>query len=208
MDYKILFEIKKFKAPPVFFTDRKKISDFEKIIRILPKNSVIIIREYDLDKKKREDFARNIVNLARVKNREKNLQIIIGKDFALARKIKADGIHFSDFDKLPQIFLKKKSFPKKFIFSFACHNFKSALKALKLRPDMIFISPIFATTSHLEAKIIGLRNLRKIASINKKEDYLCARFYGLGGIDEKNIKSVRKTNISGFGAINLFKNIL
>jgi thiamine monophosphate synthase len=207
MDYKILFEIKKFRAPPVFFTDRKKISDFEKIIKILPKNSTIIIREYDLDKKKREDFARNIVNFSHA-NRAKNLKIIVGKDFALARKIKADGVHFSDFDKLPQIFLKKKSFPKKFIFSFACHNFKSTLKALKLRPDMIFISPIFSTTSHLETKIIGLKNLRKISLINKKQDYFPMRFYALGGINSDNIKSVRKTKISSFGAINLFNNIL
>ena len=207
MNYKLLFEISKFKAPPIFFTDRKKISDFEKIIKILPKNSTIIIREYDLDKKKREDFARNIVNLARVKNREKNLQIIVGKDFALARKIKADGIHFSDFDKLPQSFLKKKSFPKKFIFSFACHNFKSVLKALKLRPNMIFISPIFATTSHAETKIIGLRNLRKISLISKKQNYLHNKIYALGGINSENIKSLRKLDISGFAGINLFKNL-
>ena len=63
MDQKILFEIKKFSGAPIFFTDRKKISDFEKTIKNLPKNSIIIIREYDLDKNLREDFAKKIINL-------------------------------------------------------------------------------------------------------------------------------------------------
>jgi thiamine monophosphate synthase len=76
MNQKILFEINKFPCPPVFLTDRKKISDFKKIIKSLPKNSTIIIREYDLDKKSREEFAREIIKLAK----PRALKILIGKD--------------------------------------------------------------------------------------------------------------------------------
>ena len=77
MDQKILFEIKKFKNGAVFFTDRKKISDFAQVIKNLPKNSIIIIREYDLDKEDREIFARKIAALARAQS----LKILVGKDF-------------------------------------------------------------------------------------------------------------------------------
>jgi thiamine-phosphate pyrophosphorylase len=200
MDQNILFEIKKFPALPVFFTDRNKVKDFEKTIKNLPKNSAIIIREYDLDEKNREIFAKKIASLAR----SQGLKILVGKDFALAKKIKADGIHFSDFDKLPLLFLKKKSFPKNFIFSFSCHNLKSILKIKKFSPDIIFISPIFPTSSHAGSKSLGLKNLAKITLKTKNPDYF---LYALGGINLQNLKAVRKLKISGFGAISLFSKI-
>lgn len=174
--------------------------DFEKVIKTLPKNSTIIIREYDLDEKSREEFARKIIALAR----PRKLKILVGKNFALARKIKADGVHFSDFGKLPINFLKKKSFPQKFIFSLACHNEKSVLQTVKSRPSMIFLTPIFPTTSHADTKTLGLRNLAKISFKTKNPDYFLPPIFALGGINLENIKSVRKLGISGFGAIDLF----
>jgi thiamine-phosphate pyrophosphorylase len=194
------FAIKKFMNAPVFFTCSKKIPDIEKVIKNLPKKSVIIIREYDLDQKSREVFAEKIVTLARARD----LKILVGKDFALAKKIKADGIHFSDFDKLPIQFFKKSSFAKNFIFSFSCHSFKSVLRMPKLEADMIFIAPIFATTSHPNAKTIGLRNLAKITVKTKSSNYFLSKIYALGGIDTQNIKSLQKLKISGFGAIDFF----
>lgn len=192
----------------VFFTDRKKVSDFEKVIKNLSKNSTIIIREYDLDEKNREAFAQKISALARARN----LKVLVGKDFKLARKIKADGIHFSDFDQLPLQFFNQKSFPKNFIFSFACHSFKSFLKAKKLNLDMIFLAPIFPTSSHQETKIFGLKNLAKIAVKHKKQNYfsppIFAKILALGGVNSQNLKALKKLKISGFGAIDYFsKNI-
>jgi len=192
----INFEIRKFSHPPFFFTDLSKVCDYEKIIEKLPKNSAIIIREYNLDKNSREIFARRISQLARAKS----LKIIVGKDFDLAKKIKAHGVHFSDHDKLPLKFLKKNQ-PKNFIFSFACHNLKSFLKAQKLRPDVIFISPIFATTSHPNGKNIGIRNLSKIIRNHKNKKQILV---ALGGINSHNIKMLCKLKINGFGAIDFF----
>ncbi len=180
----------------VFFTDRKKISDFEKVIKNLPKNCTVVIREYDLDDKNREIFAEKIFSLSRAQG----LKILVGKDFALARKIKADGVHFSDFDKLPLKFFQKKSFPKNFIFSFSCHSEKSLLRIKKFKPNMIFIAPIFATSSHVGTKSLGLLNFAKIAVKNK----ILSPIYGLGGINSQNLKSLKKLKIAGFGAIDYF----
>lgn len=208
MNQKILFEIKKFEIKSkksglpssVFFSDRKRISNLEATIKSLPKNSAIIIREYDLDKKDREIFARKIAALAR----PRSLKIIVGKDIALAKKIKADGVHFSDFDSLPIQFLQKKNFAKKFIFSFACHSFKSVLLAQKLEADMVFISPAFATQSHLNTQTLGIKNLAKISLKTKSPSYLSLPVYALGGINSTNLSSVRKLGLSGFAAISLF----
>lgn len=199
-----MFEIKKFKKSnlptSVFFTDRKKISNLELTIKHLPKNSAIIIREYDLDEKTREIFAKNIINLAR----PLGFKTLVGKNFELAKKIKADGVHFSDFDKLPLKIFKEKTRDKKFIFSFSCHNFKSILKAKKENFDMIFLSPIFRTDSHPDTKTIGLRQLAKISLKTKNSTYCHSNLYALGGINCQNISAIRKLNLAGFGAINLF----
>ena len=212
MDQKILSEIKKLEKKnkqnqlpvSVFFTDRKKIYDLENTIKSLPKNSAIIIREYDLEQKDREIFARKIKDLTN----SRNIRIIVGKDLVLAIKIKADGLHFSDLDHLPLQFLERKKFKKKFIFSFACHSFKSVLKAQKLKADMIFISPIFPTKSHLNTQALGIKNLAKISFKTKSSSYVSPSLYALGGINSQNLLSVRKLGISGFAAISLFLNNL
>jgi thiamine monophosphate synthase len=214
MNQKVSFEIKKFNKKnskkdlpvSVFFSNRAVITSLESTIKHLPKNSAIIIREYDLEEKDREIFAKKIVALAR----PLGLKILVGKDLSLAKKIKADGVHFSDFDKLPLQFISQKNFPekfpRKFIFSFSCHNLKSALKAEKSGFDMIFISPIFPTTSHLNTKNIGLKNLAKISLKTKSTPYCKSSFYALGGINSQNLSSIRKLNLAGFGAISLFLN--
>ena len=205
-----MFEINKFKKSSskkdlpvsVFFSNRAFITSLESTIKHLPKNSAIIIREYDLEEKDREIFAKKIVALAR----PLGLKILVGKDLSLAKKIKADGVHFSDFDKLPLQFFQQKNFPEKFIFSFSCHNLKSALKAQKSGFDMIFISPIFPTTSHLNTKNMGLKNLAKISLKTKSTPYCESSFYALGGINSQNLSSIRKLNLAGFGTISLFLN--
>lgn len=211
MNQKILFEIKKFTAKNkeisskknlpacILFTDRSRIINLERTIKSLPKNSAIIIREYDLNIQDREIFAKKIIDLAR----PRGLKIIVGKDFVLAKRIKADGIHFSDLDNLPIEFFNRKNFSEKFIFSFACHNFKSFLKAEKFKVDMAFISPIFPTKSHLGTKEFGIRNLAKISLKTKSLSYVTPAIYALGGINPSNIAAIRKLHLSGFAAISL-----
>jgi len=191
----------------LFFTDRNKVKDFAQIVKNLPKNSIIIIREYDLKKSLREEFAKKIISY--VKNyKNKNLKILIGKDFSLVQKLNLDGVHFSDFDKLPANFLSKNSYKKNFIFSFSCHSLKSILQNLKLlKPDILLISPIFETTSHKDSKIIGTINLAKIVRNFQKFNFCKKKLYALGGINSTNIKKVRMSKVDSFGAIDYFNKL-
>lgn len=196
------FDINKFKFGPVIFSDRFKFTDLEEKIRKLPKNSTIIIREYDLDDKKREILAKNIIFLAK----KQKITVLIGKNINLAKKIGANGVHFSDFDQLPLKFLRKFAFPKNFIFSFSCHSEKSLRLAQNIKANLVFISPAFLTTSHSEQKCLGSLRLAKIALQKEKVIYdgnLCA----LGGVNAKNIKLIKKLKFDSFGAIDLFKNL-
>jgi thiamine monophosphate synthase len=211
INQKILLEIKKFRnisesinsrlSAGFYFTDRKKNNNLAKTINNLPKNSAVVFREYDLDFDKRIKLASKIVRICR----QNNHKILIGKSFTIARELRADGVHFSDFDKLPIQFFKKNSFPKKFIFSFACHDYKSVLASRKFMTDVVFVSPIFTSTSHLNQATLGIRTLVKINSTAKKNN-LAAKIYALGGVNSDNLHRLRKRGIEGFGAIDMFSN--
>lgn len=194
----------------VFFSDRIKFNNQKNLIKNLSKNSAVIFREYDLNFPDRYSMAIELKKILNPKNK-----FLVAKDFTLVKKIKADGIHFSDLDKkIPINFLNKKSFPKNFIFSLALHpknNFRSLGLIKKYQPDWIFISPIFATTSHVNQSSIGIIKFSKL--IFKIKNFACKnkkfmpKIYALGGINFGNLKILSKLQISGFGAIDLFKNL-
>lgn len=188
----------------MLFTNRKRISDFAKVIANLPKNSAIIIREYDLPRLERLSFAKEIFKSARKRS---DLKILIGKDFRMALELKADGMHFSDQGKLPIQIKNKKNFPKNFILSFACHHILSLKIAEKLQADFAFLSPIFPTKSHSDAKIFNHFNFVKIAVENKKKTYCRASLFALGGVNKENLKPLKKLDLQGFGAIDYFLNL-
>lgn len=207
-----LFEIKKFGATPaaILFTDRRRINDFARIIKSLPKNSAIIVREYDLDDVEREKFACEIRYLANQQLPFRRPKVIVGKNIRIAKKIGADGVHFSDndadFSPIALNSLRSK-FPRHFKISYVAHTSKSVSRAIISKLDILVVSPIFATMTHYETKPIGLRNLAKISS---KKRFLKRRvsgpnLYALGGISSANLKSVRRLGIGGFGSINFLK---
>ena len=215
MDYQKLFEIKKVKLSAhkscasknlnslYFFTDRKKISDLNQVLKNLPKKTCIIFREYDLQDKEREGLALEYLKISR----QFDYDFLVGKDLNLALKIKCDGVHFSDNDLHKSLF-KIRYFCKKnkLIFSFALHNTKNLFYLRKLSPDIVFLSPIFATSSHKNQRPLGLFNYLKISKIFNKKNTK-NNFFPLGGIDLQNLRRLNKINISGFGAIDFFKNL-
>ncbi len=185
-----------------FFSDRKKVNNIHKIINNLPENAAIIIREYDLSYNQRLKFAQQIILNVRQKAAKKSLKVFIGKDWRLAIKTKADGVHFSD---LKSDFLKQNYQPnlpllvrKKFLTSLSCHTLKSIKKAEKLQYNVAFYSPIFFTTSHPKQKTIGIYNLRKVTISSK------IAIFALGGINKTNIKQLATTKICGIGGISIF----
>ena len=207
MDFQKLFEIKKITSRNVnslyFFTDRKKISDLNQVLKNLPKKTCIIFREYDLPSKEREELALKYFKIAK----EFGHDFLVGKNFDLALKIKCDGVHFSDHDLTKSLLKIRYSCKKiKLIFSFALHDLKNLSYLRKLNPDMVFLSPIFKTSSHQNQRPLGIFNYVKIAKIFNQK-IAKNNFFPLGGIDLQNLRRLNKINITGFGAIDFFKNL-
>jgi thiamine monophosphate synthase len=106
-------------------------------------------------------------------------------------------VHFSDLDKVN---FKKDD---DLILSFAAHSIAGIDLGIKLKADMIFIAPAFATTSHLDTEPLGEAHLREIALKYKNLDYL----YPLGGVNSSNIYLLRNLGFASFGAIDFFNNL-
>jgi thiamine-phosphate pyrophosphorylase len=178
----------------LFFTDKVRVKNIFDVINNLSKNSAIIIREYGLNKSQRLDFAKQIINVAK----KRSIKVFIGKDWRLAIQLKADGVHFSDYDNITKCFWKSHKISKKLLISYSCHYQKSIKKAEKYGCDLIFYSPIFATSTHPQQKPIGVFGLRKLISKTS------IPIYALGGIDQNNMKILNNCNIAGIGGISIF----
>lgn len=204
----ILREINKFKLnhkkpqsnlPTLFFfTNRHQFSDIFSVIKNLPRNSGVIIREYDLDFAQRLEFAKKIVKIAK----ERHLLTFAGKDLRLALQAKTNGVHFSDQDQRQKQYLSYQKSNPHFLFSYSCHSEKSLKKAARFNFDFLFLSPIFPTNSHQESLTINHQKLTRISLNNNFP------LYALGGINSKNIKLLKKSRIYGIGAISLISKLI
>ncbi len=180
-----------------FFTDRNKFDNIFEVIKNLPKNSAVIIREYDLSYNDRLIFTKKIVQIAHANN----LLIFAGKNIKLALEAKTNGVHFSDNDKSWQEYLLHKKSNPNFLLSCSCHNEASLIKTKKFDIEFTFLSPIFKTKSHPSIKPIGHRQLARIILKNK------IKTYALGGVNEKNIALLNNIKILGIGSISLLKKL-
>ena len=190
------------------FDDNKKTIDINQVLKKLPNNSNIIFRNYHLNNK---------IKLELAKEYKKNTQkfshnFIVGKDFNLANKISAHGIHFSDNDlknNSLKILIYRRFFGNKnFFFSLAIHNLKSLNFCKILQPDCLFISPIFATTSHHDSRFLGFYNFIKFRHIIcKKFKINIQKIAPLGGINLQNLRRLNNIKIAKFGAIDFFNDL-
>ncbi len=130
-------------------------------------------------------------------------KLIIGKDFDLAKKIKADGYHFSDFDlkntKNHAFQLKNHQKNRNFTISLACHNLNSIKKAQNSNIDLLFFSPIFPTNSHKKAKIQGIFNLKRAKTASK------IPIFALGGVKNANLHKIHRIKVDGVAGIEIFQ---
>ncbi len=169
------------------FTDEGRTPDLPMTLNALPKNVGVIFRHYDAEN--RCELAHEISEHCK----KLDLPLLIAGDWRLARACQAEGVH------LPQYMIKQapviKRADPRLVISAACHNEKSLRQAEQAGVDFAFLSPLFPTKSHADAK--GL-NRARIAGLVRSVDM---PVYGLGGINVETITHLRGTGICGIGAI-------
>ena len=169
-----------------FLTDCKRIPNPEIILRLLPKGVAVVLRDYKMPK--RAAYARRLKSICHTRG----LKLIVGGDIALARTIKADGIH------IPTWFAPNNSDFNDLIVTASCHSAKELVRAGQFGADIAFLSPAFPTESHPRTTHLGSAHFQRMA-VGSPIPIL-----GLGGIDAYNAGKIAGPNVAGFGAIGAF----
>jgi thiamine-phosphate pyrophosphorylase len=114
-------------------------------------------------------------------------------DVALA--VDTDGVHLGQ-DDLPYM-VARKLLGKKKIIGVTVHNIKEARRAQKLGADYLGVSPIFSTTTKLDAgKAAGLRLIKEIKKV------VSLPIVAIGGINLPNAAEVIRAGADGLCAIS------
>jgi len=210
MSFRRKFELKKLSQNRnnhiFYFTDSKKTWNLNQDLKNLPKFSNIIIRYYDKSFLEKKLILQKIIS----SNSISKQSIFIGKDPALSLDLNIRAIHFSDLDfkkNLRSVFLEFHKLKKiNFKTSMAIHSIFS-LKLLKIiKPDVVFLSPIFSTTTHNFVKTFGFYNFIKFKKVAEYK-FGINNILPLGGINLQNLARLNKIKIKGFGAIDFFNNL-
>ena len=166
-----------------YLTDNIKTKNPSKTINQLSDNSGIIIRNYT------SKFNNNLTKVIIKKSKRKNLKILIAGQKSAFPNI--NGYH------IPKWKSNKPQGNK--IISVSVHGFKDIRKSINLKASLIFISPVFKTTSHNHQNNLGVIKLGLLAR------KFPMPVIALGGINEKNIKLLRSMPIHGVAGINIFE---
>ena len=175
------------KIPYIFyFIDEYNIDDLTN----LEKNINIIFRNY---KKKPEiDIIKSIKKVCKNSKRK----FYIANNIKLALKLGLNGVYIPSFNKKIN-YATRYSLPKKFEIIGSAHNLKE-IKIKKLQKcTKIFISPIFKTLK--SKKFLSISKFNLLTSSKRMN------FIALGGINEKNYKTLKLVNITGFAGISWIK---
>jgi len=152
----------------------------------LPTNSGILIRSYKT--KNKEKIIKNIINL---KKRKLHTVLVAGKH---KNHSNVDGAHLPSW-------LNSSFFINKKLISMSAHGARDIRKSINIKADIIFISPVFDTTSHKEKKSLGVIKLGLMAKLYKKP------VIALGGINNNNISLLKGLPIFGCAGIDVFNEL-
>jgi len=159
-----------------------RAADWVAAVRRLPPGSVVVVRARD--KARRRLLAEQLEGMAR---------LLIADDPGLAAEIGAAGLH------LPQRRMREASrwrarFPH-WVITSAAHSLRALMGAGPL--DAVLLSPVFATSSHREARPLTPVRAAFIAALSP------VPVYALGGVTARNAARLSPA-FSGIAGIGLF----
>jgi thiamine-phosphate pyrophosphorylase len=165
--------------PLVLMTDDRK-ADWARAARALPQGSVVVVRGRDA--KQRRMLVEQLQGQA---------TLLVADDPALAVETSAAGLH------LPEARMREAAhwrarYPH-WIITASAHSLRALMGAHRL--DAVFLSPVFATTSHKQARPLTPVRAAFIAA------QAPVPVYALGGVNSRNAVLLAPA-FSGIAAIN------
>lgn len=166
--------------PRIWLMTDERISDLEGAIARLPSRSGIVFRHYSLEQHAR----RALFNRVRAQARRYRHILLLADTPYRAHIWGADGAH--NGSRLRSVGLR----------SSPVHNRSELKSAMRSKADLIFVSPVFATRSHPGSRTLGRVGLATIATRAPMP------VIAMGGINAKRAKSLDRTKIYGWAAID------
>ena len=164
--------------PLVLMTDDRD-ADWAAAAARLPQDSLVIVRARNAAR--RAALAESLIGTAR---------LVIADDPALAEDIGAAGLHLPQA-RMREAFHWRCRHPD-WIITSSAHALGALLHAAAL--DAVFLSPVFATTSHKDSKPLGAARAALIAAQSP------GPVYALGGVTARNA-ALLAPSFSGIAAI-------
>ena len=151
-------------------------------VRKLPAGSGVVFRHYQLPTDERLSLFRQIQRICRQRG---HVLILAGQS-----DWNADGVH------------RRPRFRPKQILTMPVHSLREIKDAQHLGADLMFLSPVFATRSHLGSSTLGVRQFSILAKLASP-----AKVIALGGMTRNKAQTITKRAAYGWAGIDAFTRV-
>ena len=131
----------------VLMTDDERLPNPVAAARELPRGSMIVLRARQTSH--RTKLAENLRPIVRARN----LKLVIANDPALADRVRAAGVHFSENRAREALHWRARR--PKWLITAAAHSLRACHVAKRSHADAVFLAPVFRTKSHSERGQLG-----------------------------------------------------
>lgn len=170
--------------PLVFFTDPARVGDPVAAAARLPRGAGVVFRHFGIAD--REAIGRRLMALCR----RRGLRLIVGADAALARRLRADGVHLPEREARQARRLRRRFG----LVTVAAHT-PAALR-LARGADAAVLSAVFASDSASAGAPLGPGLAGQWARSAKMP------VYALGGVAANTVKRLRQRGFCGVAAVS------
>jgi thiamine-phosphate pyrophosphorylase len=153
-------------------------------IQALPAGSGVIFRHYDLPAEHRQ----RLFYAVRTICRRRGHRLLLASPPKKARHWDMDGLH------------NRKSGRRTYLSSASVHDLKELKSAAQQKADLIFVSPVYPTRSHPNARHLGPSGLKHISS----HPQCSAAIIALGGMTRPLAAMFKNYSLNGWAGIGGF----
>lgn len=170
----------------MLLTDRARLPDPVAAVALLPRGSLVILRDGDLPAGARLALGLALASVCR----RRGLRLLVAGDPTLARQLRA-GVHWPEKRLPPRV----RGFA-----TAAAHGMAALIRARRAGVSAVLLSPVLPTASHPGAPHLGIV---RFAGLVRRVPGLAV--YALGGIDGTTVGRLAGSGAAGIAAIGAFR---
>jgi thiamine-phosphate pyrophosphorylase len=168
-------------------TDPRFGNELLAAVQRLPSRSGVIFRHYNLDVQARHAL---FLQVKRICARRGHILLLAGTE-QQARKWRANGFHNR---------IAPRAQSKGLLRTAPVHSAQEIARARCIKADLLFLSPMFATTSHKGARPLGRYRFMALASSCQATPVIA-----LGGLNKQRGQGLNAKRIYGWAGIDAFR---